>query len=71
MCLILYQINYFFQVLVGGKYPDGYDLMIGTSDKGQDVDEIEFPSFNHALVLFGGELLINFSLADDRNKLVS
>ncbi|CAL4143717.1 unnamed protein product [Meganyctiphanes norvegica] len=36
------------------RFKEGYDLLIGTSDKGDDVAETEFPEFEHALVVFGG-----------------
>ncbi|KFM67328.1 hypothetical protein X975_04935, partial [Stegodyphus mimosarum] len=35
-------------------FKGGYDLSIGTSDKGQDVDSVTFPSFKHLLIIFGG-----------------
>ncbi|XP_035224214.1 putative methyltransferase C9orf114 [Stegodyphus dumicola] len=35
-------------------FKGGYDLSIGTSDKGQDVDSFTLPSFKHLLIIFGG-----------------
>jgi len=31
-----------------------YDLTIGTSERGESVDEAKLPSFKHALIVFGG-----------------
>ena len=51
-------------------YPNGYDLIIGTSDKGQDVTQkIDFklPKFKHLLIVFGGVGGIEDALlGDDR-----
>ncbi|OAF71349.1 hypothetical protein A3Q56_00902 [Intoshia linei] len=33
---------------------NGYDLIIGTSDKGDNVEKVDFPKFRHCLVVFGG-----------------
>ncbi|XP_018564255.1 putative methyltransferase C9orf114 [Anoplophora glabripennis] len=33
---------------------DGYDLIIGTSDKGTSVDEFNCPKYKHLLIMFGG-----------------
>lgn len=37
-------------------YEDGYDLTIGTSDKGENIHAVEKGSlaYNHAIVVFGG-----------------
>ncbi|KAM4647197.1 uncharacterized protein AAGF69_012626 [Amazona ochrocephala] len=35
-------------------FKEGYDLSIGTSERGSSVDEATLPSFRHALVVFGG-----------------
>ncbi|XP_055943451.1 putative methyltransferase C9orf114 [Argiope bruennichi] len=35
-------------------YKGGYDLTIGTSDKGKNVDTVEIPKFKHLLIVFGG-----------------
>ncbi|XP_042211714.1 putative methyltransferase C9orf114 isoform X2 [Homarus americanus] len=42
------------EVLTGSRFPDGYDLLIGTSDKGEDIKKTEYPTFSHALIVFGG-----------------
>ncbi|CAB4477320.1 DUF171-domain-containing protein [Rhizophagus irregularis] len=38
------------------SYPDGYDVAIGTSERGKVVDDIidDLPEFNHLLIVFGG-----------------
>lgn len=33
---------------------ENYDLIIGTSDKGEYCDDIKFPQFEHCLIVFGG-----------------
>lgn len=37
-------------------YPKGYDLTVGTSDKGTSIDNVKEKSlsYNHALIVFGG-----------------
>ncbi|NWH33391.1 CI114 methyltransferase, partial [Chloropsis hardwickii] len=35
-------------------FKEGYDLSIGTSERGSSVDQVSLPSFRHALVVFGG-----------------
>ncbi|KAK7081851.1 hypothetical protein SK128_022281 [Halocaridina rubra] len=42
------------EVVTGNNYPEGYDLIIGTSDKGEDAQKIKYPKFTHALIVFGG-----------------
>lgn len=42
------------QVVTDSRFPDGYDLLIGTSDKGDDIHKTEFHTFTHALIVFGG-----------------
>jgi methyltransferase len=48
-------------------YSFRYDLCIGTSDKGQPIQEIENESlkFYHALIVFGGVLGIDQALKND------
>lgn len=43
-------------IFTKSPYTDGYDLTIGTSDKGENVHSIEKASipFDHALIVFGG-----------------
>ncbi|XP_060106500.1 putative methyltransferase C9orf114 homolog isoform X2 [Heteronotia binoei] len=35
-------------------FKEGYDLSIGTSERGISVDQTAVPSFSHALIVFGG-----------------
>lgn len=44
------------EVLTNCQYKEGYDLTIGTSDKGTSIDEIEARSleYRHCLIVFGG-----------------
>ncbi|NXK32149.1 CI114 methyltransferase, partial [Piprites chloris] len=35
-------------------FKEGYDLSIGTSERGSPVDQVTLPSFRHALIVFGG-----------------
>uniref|UniRef100_A0A914WCT5 Uncharacterized protein n=1 Tax=Plectus sambesii TaxID=2011161 RepID=A0A914WCT5_9BILA len=42
---------------LGGVFKDGpyeYDMLMGTSERGQSVDEVEVPNFKHGLIVFGG-----------------
>ncbi|KAJ1645184.1 hypothetical protein IWQ61_010341, partial [Dispira simplex] len=44
------------QALQDSPYPDGYDLIIGTSERGETLDQARgnLPVFRHILVVFGG-----------------
>lgn len=55
------------QVLTQCPYDEGYDLTIGTSDRGRNIYEVEEKSvnYNHALVVFGGLLGLEFALEND------
>lgn len=46
----------FSDIFTKSPYADGYDLTIGTSDKGENVHSVEKETlqFNHALVVYGG-----------------
>lgn len=48
-------------------YPDGYDLTIGTSDKGSSVHTVEDSSldYDHILIVFGGLQGIDGALEND------
>lgn len=50
-------VENFNEVFENSFYEEGYDLIIGTSDKGQNYEEADyrkFKNFNHCLILFGG-----------------
>ncbi|EPY84356.1 hypothetical protein CB1_000482007 [Camelus ferus] len=41
-------------VFAEALFQDGYDLTIGTSERGSDVASAQVPNLRHALVMFGG-----------------
>jgi methyltransferase len=53
-------------------YESGYDVTIGTSDKGENVHAIESKSlkFNHLLIVFGGVLGLESAVENDDNLTV-
>lgn len=55
------------EIFLKAPYEDGYDLTIGTSDKGQNVHGVERNSlhFNHALIVFGGLQGLEAALESD------
>ena len=55
------------QIITKCPYEDGYDLTIGTSDKGEMVNEVPERSmkYKHALVVFGGVLGLEQALQHD------
>ncbi|CAH0553209.1 unnamed protein product [Brassicogethes aeneus] len=53
------------QVFSQCTYKNGYDLTIGTSDKGTSVDDFECPSYEHALIMFGGLQGLEAALEND------
>ncbi|XP_058125246.1 putative methyltransferase C9orf114 [Anopheles ziemanni] len=55
------------QVFTKSPYKGGYDLTIGTSDRGTNVHELEAKSlsYRHALVVFGGVLGLEPALESD------
>lgn len=57
------------QVFSQSPYENGYDVTIGTSDKGDDVREVESKSlkFNHLLIVFGGLLGLESAVENDEN----
>lgn len=54
------------QIFSQCPYKDGYDLSIGTSDKGSSIDSFECPSYKHLLVVFGGVQGLEFALENDQ-----
>ncbi|KAL5019802.1 hypothetical protein ScPMuIL_002694 [Solemya velum] len=54
-------------VLTGCLYKGGYDLTIGTSERGVLVDDISLPKFKHAIVVFGGVKGLEAGLEADEN----
>lgn len=54
------------EALEGSSYDEGYDLMVGTSERGQVVDhEFKLPKFKHLLLVFGGLGGLEEVLEDD------
>lgn len=46
-------------------FKDGYDMIIGTSDKGDNIDKVKLSPFNHLLIVFGGLGGIDASIESD------
>lgn len=57
----------FADIFTQSPYKDGYDLTIGTSDRGQSVHSIENGTlaYNHAIVVFGGLLGLEAALENE------
>ncbi|XP_063377185.1 putative methyltransferase C9orf114 [Cydia fagiglandana] len=60
------------QVFSQSPYKDGYDLTIGTSDRGESIDNVPNKElkYNHALVVFGGLHGIEAALESDEQMQV-
>ncbi|XP_016365035.1 putative methyltransferase C9orf114 [Sinocyclocheilus rhinocerous] len=54
-------------VLTECPYKDGYDLTVGTSERGNNADHITLPPFRHMLVVFGGLQGLEASVDADEN----
>ncbi|KAG8554806.1 hypothetical protein GDO81_003902 [Engystomops pustulosus] len=48
-------------------FKDGYDLTVGTSERGSSVEDVTLPHFQHALVVFGGLQGLEASVDSDQN----
>jgi predicted SPOUT superfamily RNA methylase MTH1 len=46
-------------------FPEGYDLTIGTSEKGSPVSELKIPDFKGLLIVFGGVEGLEFAFDND------
>lgn len=58
------------EVFTNGPYREGYDLTIGTSDKGQSISDCadtEFRGFKHILIVFGGLQGLEAALENDES----
>lgn len=57
----------FSDIFTKSVYANGYDLTVGTSDKGTNIHSVESKSikFNHALVVYGGVLGLGAALEND------
>ncbi|KAF7696817.1 putative methyltransferase C9orf114 homolog [Silurus meridionalis] len=54
-------------VMTECPFKDGYDLTIGTSEKGSNADDANLPPFRHMLVVFGGLQGLEASVDADPN----
>ncbi|XP_072518829.1 putative methyltransferase C9orf114 homolog [Salminus brasiliensis] len=54
-------------VMTECPFKEGYDLTIGTSEKGSDADFTSLPQFRHMLVVFGGLQGLEASVDADPN----
>ncbi|CAL8278647.1 unnamed protein product [Merluccius merluccius] len=54
-------------VFTQGPHKEGYDVTIGTSEKGRNIDESTLPAFKHLLVIFGGLQGLEASVDGDQN----
>lgn len=57
----------FSEIFTKSPYKDGYDLTLGTSDRGTSVTEIKAKSlhYNHLLIVFGGLKGLEAAVAND------
>ncbi|XP_043593533.1 putative methyltransferase C9orf114 homolog [Bombus pyrosoma] len=57
------------EALTQCPYKNGYDLTIGTSDKGNSIDDVESKSikYHHALIIFGGLCGLEAAVENDPN----
>lgn len=58
-------------VFTGSPFKDGYDLTIGTSDQGINIDDLKLQAFNHLLIVFGGVQGLEAALEADERLPVS
>ncbi|XP_070780292.1 putative methyltransferase C9orf114 homolog [Enoplosus armatus] len=54
-------------VFTESSYEEGYDLTIGTSERGSDMDQTTLSPFKHLLVVFGGLQGLEASVDTDQN----
>ncbi|XP_034047403.1 putative methyltransferase C9orf114 homolog isoform X1 [Thalassophryne amazonica] len=54
-------------VFTESPYKEGYDLTVGTSEKGNNIDQITLSPFKHLLVVFGGLQGLEASVDSDQN----
>ncbi|OCT72705.1 hypothetical protein XELAEV_18035688mg [Xenopus laevis] len=48
-------------------FKDGYDLTMGTSEHGSNVETVSLPDFRHAVIIFGGLKGLEASVESDQN----
>jgi len=54
-------------VLTECPYKGGYDVTLGTSDKGAPVDTLQLPAYRHLLIVFGGVDGLESAVGRDSN----
>uniref|UniRef100_A0A7N6ARM8 28S rRNA (uridine-N(3))-methyltransferase n=1 Tax=Anabas testudineus TaxID=64144 RepID=A0A7N6ARM8_ANATE len=54
-------------VFTESQYKEGYDLTIGTSERGSNIDQTTLSPFKHLLVVFGGVQGLEASVDADQN----
>lgn len=56
-------------IFTKSAYEDGYDMTIGTSDRGESLQNIDNKSikFNHGLIVYGGVQGLEAALENDDN----
>ncbi|KAG7477265.1 hypothetical protein MATL_G00092360 [Megalops atlanticus] len=54
-------------VFTGCPHKEGYDLTIGTSERGSNIDSVTLHPFKHLLVVFGGLQGLEASVDSDQN----
>ncbi|XP_019619428.1 PREDICTED: putative methyltransferase C9orf114 [Branchiostoma belcheri] len=52
-------------VFTESPFKGGYDLTIGTSERGESTDDVFLPSFSHLLIVFGGLRGLEYSVECD------
>ncbi|XP_056147191.1 kynurenine--oxoglutarate transaminase 1 [Lampris incognitus] len=58
-------------VFTEGPFEEGYDVTIGTSERGSNIDQTTLSPFKHLLVVFGGLQGLEASVDADQNLSVS
>ncbi|XP_005992155.1 putative methyltransferase C9orf114 homolog isoform X2 [Latimeria chalumnae] len=48
-------------------FKEGYDLTVGTSERGTSIDDVTLPTFRHLLLVFGGLHGLEASVDTDQN----
>ena len=59
------------QVFTGCPHKQGYDLMLGTSEKGTNVEDVDLRNFKNLLIVFGGVGGLEAALEADQNLKIS
>ncbi|XP_065191085.1 putative methyltransferase C9orf114 homolog [Sycon ciliatum] len=58
-------------VFTDSPFQGGYDLTIGTSERGESIDKVgKLPTFKHVLIVFGGVRGLEYSLEADEMLVV-